>query len=226
MFTARCKLYYKTHNKKPQHKAAIEQADMVLLKKYFADPASDPIKLQEYVWFSLCFQFGRRGREGWRELQKHHFFIDSDAENKRYVTPTVTESTKNNPGGYKQGDQDYIDRRIMYQLDDSVLDPLLAYEKYLSKLNPENGSLFQKPKKNFIFEQDIWYTKEVLGKNTLSGIMKSLSQKTGLSRSYTNHCVRAATVTTLYRAGIDTQQICAITKLRYASGINNTSGCK
>ena len=181
---------------------------MVLLKKYFADPASDPIKLQEYVWFSLCFQFGRRGREGWRELQKHHFIIDSDAENKRYVTPAVTESTKNNPGGYKQGDQDYSDRRIMYQLDDSVLDPLLAYEKYLSKLNPENGSLFQKPKKNFIFEQDIWYTKEVLGKNTLSGIMKSLSQKAGLSRSYTNHCVRASTVTTLYRAGIDTQQMC------------------
>ena len=64
----------------------------------------------------------------------------------------------------------------MYKLDDSVLDPLLAYEKYVSKLYPENSSLFQKPKKNYIFEQDIWYTKEVLGKNTLSGIMKSLSQ--------------------------------------------------
>ena len=31
MFTARCKLYYKANNKKPRHKDAIEQADMLLL---------------------------------------------------------------------------------------------------------------------------------------------------------------------------------------------------
>ena len=56
------------------------------------------------------------------ETLKHHFFIDSDAENKRYVTPAVTESTKNKQSNH------YTERR-MYQLDDSVLDPLLAYEK-------------------------------------------------------------------------------------------------
>ena len=208
MFIARCKLYYKTNNKKPQHKAAIEQADMSLLKTYFGDPATDPVKLQEYVWFSLCFHFGRRGREGWRDLHKNHFVINCDAENKRYVTLAVTESTKNNPGGYKQRDQDYSDTRI-YQLNNSALNPVLAYEKYVSKLNRDNVCLFQKPKKKFVFEEDTWYTKEVLGKNTLSGIMKCLSQKAGLSYMYTNHCVRASTVTTLYRAGIDTQQICA-----------------
>ena len=109
----------------------------------------------------------------------------------------------------------------MYQLNSSVLDPVLAYEKYMSKLNPGNNSLFQKPKRNFVFEEDSWYTKEVLGKKTLSGIMKCLSQKAGLSHIYTNHCVRASTVTTLYRAGIDTQQICAITKHRNESTLSH-----
>ena len=35
MFTARCKLYYKNNNKKPQHKASIEQADIVAFEKVF-----------------------------------------------------------------------------------------------------------------------------------------------------------------------------------------------
>ena len=49
MFSARCKLYYKTHNKKPQHKASIAKEDMELLKHYFSNSLTDPVKLQEYV---------------------------------------------------------------------------------------------------------------------------------------------------------------------------------
>jgi len=30
----------------------------------------DAEKLVEFVWFSLCFHFARRGREGWRELTR------------------------------------------------------------------------------------------------------------------------------------------------------------
>lgn len=109
MFNARCKLYYKANNVKPQHKAAIEKCDMNLLNQYFSDLLTNPVKLQEYVWFTLCFHFGRRGREGWREIQKEHFVIKSGADKKQYLTMAVTESTKNNPGGSKQKDQDYSD---------------------------------------------------------------------------------------------------------------------
>jgi len=63
MFNARCKLYYKANKVKPQHKAAIEKCDMNLLNQYFSDLLTNPVKLQEYVWFTLCFHFGRRGRE-------------------------------------------------------------------------------------------------------------------------------------------------------------------
>ena len=30
-------------------------------------------KLVEFIWFSLCFHFARRGREGWRELTRQSF---------------------------------------------------------------------------------------------------------------------------------------------------------
>ena len=86
MPSAKCKLFYKTNNKKAKHKAAIEKADMNILLRYFSNSLEDPVKLQEFVWFNLCFHLGRTGREGWRELQKEHFKILTNAENHRYVT--------------------------------------------------------------------------------------------------------------------------------------------
>ena len=213
MFVARCKLYFKTNNKKAIHKTAIQSADMELLRNYFGDPSTDAIKLQEYVWFSLCFHFGRRGREGWRDLQKEHFIVKSDAKNRSYVTMDVTE---NHSGGNKQSEQDYSDVR-MYQMVSSPLDPVRCFTLYKSKLHDENSFLFAKNLKNWSMQDRTWYGREVIGKNTISTIMKILSQKAGLSQLYTNHCVRASTVTGLFRAGVDTQQICSITKHRSES---------
>ena len=51
-------------------------------------------------------------------------------------------------------------------------------------------------------------------KNTISKLMERISLKATLSQRYTNHCVRASTITTLYQQGIDVKQICAITKHR------------
>lgn len=210
MFSAKCKLYCKTHNPKPKHKKSIGSSDMMKLKEYFSDAFSDPTKLQEFVWFSLCFHFGRRGREGWREMRKADFLICRDSDDKRYVTMISTEVTKNHQGGHKQKDQDYSEVR-MYENKDTPLDPVAAVELYISKLHPESPVLFQKPRKVFD-KENIWYTREVLGKNTLGTIMQTISRKAGLSETYTCHCVRASTVTTLYQAGVDAHRICAITK--------------
>ena len=46
-------------------------------------------------WFSSCFHFARRGREGWRELTKQSFEIKTDDTGARYVTEKLTEQTKN-----------------------------------------------------------------------------------------------------------------------------------
>ena len=74
MFEAKCKLYTKEMNPKPTHKSSIAAGDMLKLRGYFSEGLdsnnswADPEQLLQFVWFSLCFHFGRRGREGWREL--------------------------------------------------------------------------------------------------------------------------------------------------------------
>ena len=42
-------------------------------------------KLVEFIWFSLCFCFARRGRKGWRELTRQSFQTKTDDTGARYV---------------------------------------------------------------------------------------------------------------------------------------------
>ena len=58
----------------------------------------------------------------------------------------------------------------------------------------------------------MWYWNAVLGKNNLGTIINNISSVCKLSRAHTNHSVRATAVTVMYHAGIDTKQICKITK--------------
>ena len=41
-----------------------------------------PERLQQYVWFNLCYHFRRRGREGWRELSKTSYEIMGNEDEK------------------------------------------------------------------------------------------------------------------------------------------------
>ncbi|EDO42665.1 predicted protein [Nematostella vectensis] len=65
---------------------------------------------------------------------------------------------------------------------------------------------------NFDKMGSCWYKNEPLGKNSISKLMPKISQKAGLSKVYTAHCVRASTITSLHQAGVDAKQICGITK--------------
>ena len=131
-------------------------------------------------------------------MKKYFFVIEEDGKGSRYVCTKSTERTKNIQGGNMQGEQDYSDNR-MYEVGEvATLNPIGAYELLLKKLNSENPYLSQKPIiKNFVYDSDTWYTKEVLRKNTISEIMKNNSKKAGTKKTYRNHCVRATTVTDL-----------------------------
>ena len=209
MFDARCKLYYKLGNKKPQHKPVIEEKDMAKLNTYFSSWDKNPVVLQEAVWFSLCYFFGRRGREGWAGLKKDTFEVERDPSGASYVTCYCTEAIKNVQGGHRQSDQDYSDNRMYGE-------SVKIYQFYLSKLNPDCDRLFQLPLPSFNigtkYFSGVWFGNRPIGKNTLSNMMQRISKRAELSKVYTCHCVRASTITTLFHAGVPAEQIIALTK--------------
>ena len=206
IFVAKCKIYTARGNAKPKHKACIAEIDMKKLGDYFQSHTANPRKLTEYVWFGLCYYFGRRGREGWRELTPNSFTIETDEDGVEYVTDGETMTTKNHQGGARVDENDYSDPRLY---NDAFVK---AFRLLLAKRNTEKDALFQVAKEGVTNEDDCWFRNEPMGKNGLGTMMQRLSKKAKLSRVYTGHCVRASMITYLYRAGVQPKEICGITK--------------
>ena len=101
IFEEKAKLFTKENNAKPRHKSSIQSGNMQKFNRYNMEGQNkdsvwkDAEKLVEFIWFSLCFHFARRGREGWRELTRQSFEIKTDDTGARYVTKKLTEQTKN-----------------------------------------------------------------------------------------------------------------------------------
>ena len=91
--------------------------------------------------------------------------------------------------------------------------PVLSFEKYVSRLNPKNEHLFQRPKKAVDESDEVWYANMVVGQRTLREEMMKLSIEGKLSCVYTNHSIRA----TKMKPGISWH--CLITEVKAESGV-------
>ena len=83
----------------------------------------------------------------------------------------------------------------MYE-NSTPLDPVGSFEFYISRLHASCQALFQTPN-HFKKAESRWFRNEPLGKK------KNISSKAELSERYTNHCIRASTITALYQRGVD-----------------------
>ncbi|XP_072023365.1 uncharacterized protein [Amphiura filiformis] len=188
-----------------KHHQPIVEEDLVKLRQSTVMGYASPAALQKKVYFDISYQFGRRGREGLRQLTKSSFTVKSDPKGLKYVTPNFREAEKNH------ANDDYQTHATMHETpEDTENCPVRSFMFYTSKLHPGHDALFQRPKPD-IPKQGPWYNNAPVGSKTLGKMMSDLSQSAGLSNRYTNHCVRATTCVQLDRAGYDTQQIMAIT---------------
>ena len=99
----------------------------------------------------------------------------------------------------------------------TALDPVAAFEFYLSKTNPDCKALFQTSNKatnkNFNFACDRhWYRNERLQKIPSQQDDGKDSIKAELLERYTNHCICASTVTSLFQCSVDARKICVTRK--------------
>lgn len=75
----------------------------------------------------------------------------------------------------------------------------------------------------FSVTESTWYEKAALGKNTLGSKMKELSELAQLSKTYTNHCLRATTITLLDQNGFEARHIMSISGHKSEGRIRNNS---
>ncbi|CAH3188745.1 unnamed protein product, partial [Porites lobata] len=130
--------------------------------------------------------------------------LRKDANGGEYVEMSISEKTKNHQGGL--GDKADESDPKMFSTGMSNC-PVKYFKKFLSVLNPNQTALFQKPKRNFLPSDEIWFENSPIGVNKLGDMMKEISLAASLSKVYTNHCVRSTTISALDEAGIPIHRI-------------------
>ena len=118
---------------------------------------------------------------------------------------------------------DTIGEAKMYDRQGDPTCPVQSFKKYLTKLHPDIDCLWQRPLETFDQNAAIWYCKIPLGKNTLGSMMADISDVGGLSRRYTNHCIRATSITSLDRAGFEARHIMRASGHKSESSIRSYS---
>ena len=192
----------------------MEKEDLRKLSEYFT--RTNPTVLQDEVIYNTIYYFGQRGREHIRLLKKEDFiFINEDGKTCVKINKLPT---KNVRGSCNSNDTYDIKQAVMSEIEDFSRCPVACLKLYLEKLPPESDCLFPKPLNNYT--RDNWYSpKAVRGKDYLGNLMKTLSGKLHLSKTFTNHCIRSTVVTNLIDDGYDTSYISAVTGHKSAEAL-------
>jgi hypothetical protein len=185
-----------------QHKPAISASDMNLLYTSGTLSNTNPESLQNKVFVELALHFGRRGREGWRDLKKESFIKNRDPQGREYITIKYNEFDKNHR-------ESEIKNQLMFATGDSRC-PVKSFEMYTQKLNPRCSAFLQRPSKVYK-NKDIWYDAIPIGIHTINNMLPKICKKAGTSIIYTNHSLKASTATVLKQAGVPSQDIMAVT---------------
>ena len=205
----------KSSNKFPP----IDDNDMKKIKNFF-DRSNSEI-LQQEVWFNITWYFGLRGRETVSQLNKHSFEIDEDGEGRKFASINHNVLSKNIKASLSNTEFENLKTVRMYDNpNDESLCPVKSLEIYLEKIPESCTHLFPQPVKNK--KASAWYCeKRSLGKNPLGEMMQTISKAAGLSRMYTNHCVRVSVVSELHQQGFSAEDICTVTGHRSTGSVRN-----
>ena len=95
-------------------------------------------------------------------------------------------------------------------ISDTDICPVAIYKMHIEKLHPARKDLWQKPKKKIRGNETEWYENQVVGRDPLNEMMKTLSEDANLSRIYTNHSIRATCLTKLDEAGFEIRHMQAV----------------
>lgn len=205
-----------------QHKTPLSKEDMSKLYASAALDVATPAGLQNKVFIDIMVYLCNRGRENLRELCTSDFIIQTDSCGLKYVAYNTDKLTKNHRG--ELGDDEASQGGMMYEMQNNSKCPVISFEKYMSVLNPLCQSFWQRPKRSGNeINNSTWYDNSPVGKNTLGNKMKTLSQQAGLSRVYTNHCLRATCVTTLDSVGFEARHIMGVSGHKAETSIRNYS---
>ena len=142
VLTGVCRKLKATGQDLSKHHLPIKKDDLAIM--YVSEVLSDkdPVALQRKVFFETVLHFGRRGREGLRQMKKSDIIFTLDENGKEYATLAGNPLEKNHQG-FSSREGEHI--QIMYGTGEANC-PLGSLKFYLTKLNEMCEALFQRPR--------------------------------------------------------------------------------
>ncbi|XP_062596175.1 uncharacterized protein LOC134257604 [Saccostrea cucullata] len=212
VFLAMCAKIKKEGKGAVVHKEPITRSDLQKLYMFFNVETAQG--LQDKVFVHYMLYFCNRGRENLIGLRISDFSTGTDSEGRRFIFKQRDHATKNH-----KDDESNSQGGRMYELKDQPHCPYSSFVTYIEKLNKDLDVLWQRPSN----KSQLKYDKVAVGKNTLAEKMKNLSKNAGLSKIYTNHCLRATSITELDRSGFEARHITSISGHQSESSIRSCS---
>ena len=172
--------------------------------------------LLNIVYFYNCKFFGLRAGDEHRQLkvQQFSFGIMNDTE---YVQFTGSTSKTYN-GGLKHKKHSPKVLKIYSVQELGERDMVSCYKYYLN-LIPGEGPFYRRPCKPLSAESKPSFSKRVVGKNTLNGLVKRFCAEAGFFGNFSGHSGKVTCATELYINEVDEQLIQAQTGHRSTSSV-------
>ncbi|XP_071503783.1 uncharacterized protein KIAA1958 homolog [Diadema antillarum] len=197
-----------------KHKNPISREDMKKIAESGQLDIDTPLGLQNKVFMDVMVYFGQRGRESLRDMKPDDYVFNTDELGNRYFErrDTFTKSRRENEN------EEFGGR--MYELKGSRKCPVNSLVKYKELLNPSCTAFWQRPKSKPT-EVGPWYDNAPLGINTIGSKMNKIAVGAGWITKYTNHSLRATTVTSLNDAGFESRDIMTVTGHKAESSLKH-----
>ena len=196
-----------------KHHPSISEPDMKLIQESL--DITKPKQLQHKVFVDCMLYFANRGMENLRVMKPSDFVLQEENGHEYFTLKDM--STKNH-----RADEEVSQGGQMHQIAGNPRCPVQNLKYYLSKLNPLCDCVWQKPRQGNVQDSDqVWYENVPIGKNTLELMMKKISEAAGCSKLYTNHSLRATSITILDQAGYSSRHIMSVSGHRTESSIKN-----
>ena len=196
-----------------KHHPAIPKEDMTTILQSLDLSSADG--LQKKVFIDTMLYFANRGMENLREMKPGDFILhEADGNNGEFFTLRDMH-TKNHAD-----DDDESQGGMMCSMPGNPFCPVASLKMYLSKLNTNCEWMWQRPKTKSKVADASWYANVPLGKNTLGSMLKRICEEAGC-KIYTNHSLRATSITILDEAGHPSRDIMTVSGHKAESSIKN-----
>ncbi|CAG2255616.1 unnamed protein product [Mytilus edulis] len=184
--------------------------------------AGNPQSLVRTVWMNNTLHFGLRSREEHTTLRWGDIQMKATTDGQQYLEHTER-ITKTRNGAN-------LDTRAfqakMFADTGNPRCPIQTYKQFLRR-RPEDmvadDCPFYLGFSRQIKDDGVWFSRQALGKNTLSSFVKKMCEDGGIQGRKTNHSVRKTTITALVHEDIPDTRIMQLSGHKNVQSINSYS---